>query len=1502
MLSIAAGYDPGYLTRSVGRGAENYYLSAIAEHGEPPGIWWGLGAEALGLEPGSLVDPAIMEKLYSTFLDPRDPGFLDKDIPDEEKGRLGRRPSQYKSAETILAGLLAAEPEATAERAEELRIQAKKEARSAVYFFDLTFSPTKSVSLLHAGLQASAVQAREAGRIEQAEAYEKAAAAVWDAVLAGATASLAYTRDHAGAARAGYHGVTIEGRSTGRWVDAGQWVVSQFRQHTNREGEPQLHVHQAVLNRQLCADGQWRSLDSRAVHKVRAAAAAVGERVMEERLTRTLGVEWRSRPDGNGREVVGVTEAQIEAFSTRRVQVTADLERRIADYEAAHGCKPSARAIFQMAQHATKATKAGKRKASEAPSRAEELKEWERRTTEREIELLTEIPGAAIGRVPPERQAAYQARLADLNMRRVAAAAVREAQAAKSTFNRYEVIRYISRHLPDHLGGLPAERMEAMLEELADLALDPTGAAGARLLTAPERVEVPAELRRADGRSVYEAPCAQRYATAEQLDTETEVITTALGTGAPRLDAAVAAASLGLEVASDGRVSRSTGATSAASSLRLDQAAAVYGIATSGRQTDVLVGPAGAGKSYTVAKLAEIWREQTGGRVVGLTLAQNAANVLKGEGLDSAYNIEQWLRAVKRGTARLEPGQLVVVDEASMVGTDYMRRIHRLAARAGAKVLLAGDQEQLGAPGVGGIMRQLTATAGAYELVDVQRMREQWEREASLRLRDGDAQVLGEYDRRGRIREGTQEEMEEAACQAYLADLLAGRRTLLLVSTNEKASQLSARVRAELVAYGVVSAGGVRLRDGNAAGIGDLIMARQNDHKLKIGDRSLTNRDVLKVEAVGAGVLVARLLDKNGRAGEQITLRGEYVANHIELAYAGTVHAAQGRTVDTGHSLVDDQVSRRMLYVMLSRATDGNYAYAAATPRPQADLRSGPDQAAEDAPEVQGGDGLTVLAAALERVEDDQTALEAARAEAQRVTHMGHLGSMWLDVIREYSADAYISQAEARGILPAEEAARLRTDEAKGTLGRLLRQLEMSGRDAAAILGQAITQRELDSADSPAQVLHWRITKAAETAGVNAKTLEPSEAQIRGTWMDRTPDLANPEITRFAGDLAMEMERRTLQLGERAAQRPPTWLIEALGEIPPGPVERGEWIDRAGRVMAYREQYGYEVTSDAIGTAPSRAVPEQRTAWYAAYDALGRPEQERDVAAATLGELWVMRAAYERDARWAPPYVADDLKATSIAQREHAAEAVRLRAQARATADKTVANGLWTQAQGLQAMAAELEEQRVRLAEIDAARQAWHTATQDARVMAMRADAELRRRPDVRAELLPPLHKLLSPFQKLLVRPAAEAEGREAPARHEQLTLDLGIPEPETSAQVSIEAPETPEPPQAVAQIQGQEALDLYGEAGMQERTAAAILQARAARAIAAGRAEAEDLAAERLRRSQDERLAAERDAERETERLAAERADLERREAERAQQAQQAAALEFERDEDLSL
>jgi len=366
MLTISSGYDPGYLTRAVATGRENYYLSAVAEHGEPPGIWTGLGCPELGLPVGSRVDNKVMERLYGAFIDPRDPTC---------KATLGRAPSGFVGNDdkvaALVAGLLAAEPEATPERRDQVIMQAMKEQRSAVYFFDATFSVPKSVSLLHASLQVRAQQAREAGRADEAERWTAQAQTVWDAIMAGNQAMLDYLQREAGYSRAGYHS-----KGSGRFVDAHQWVIAPFAQHTSRDNDPQLHVHNAILNRVLREDPlaarpgdrrAWRTLDGVALYAAKPAAAAIAERTLAESLSDRLGVQTVARPDGNGWEIAGIPQALRDQFSSRRRAIEPRVQQLIDEYAARHGRSPDARAVWSMAQFVTLDSRQAK--AHAAPTR-----------------------------------------------------------------------------------------------------------------------------------------------------------------------------------------------------------------------------------------------------------------------------------------------------------------------------------------------------------------------------------------------------------------------------------------------------------------------------------------------------------------------------------------------------------------------------------------------------------------------------------------------------------------------------------------------------------------------------------------------------------------------------------------------------------------------------------------------------------------------------------------------------------------------------------------------------------------------------------------------------------------------------------------------------------------------------------------------------------------------------------------------------------------------------
>lgn len=866
--------------------------------------------------------------------------------------------------------------------------------------------------------------------------------------------------------------------------------------------------------------------------------------------------------------------------------------------------------------------------------------------------------------------------------------------------------------------------------------------------------------------------------------------------------------------------------------LDVDQADAIAGMATSGRGVDVLVGPAGTGKSTTVGYLADLWRERTEAPVVGLATAQNAANILGAKkvndqpAFDATHNIAKWLHLVESGQTRVVPGSLLVVDEASMVTTDDLAQVQKIASQARAKVVWAGDHHQLTAPGAAGAMEHLTELGGAYHLTTAHRFAEAWEAQASLELREGVAEALSAYDKHGRLTAGSRADMENEALGAYLADYLVGKQTLLLTSTNEAASELSGRVREYLVEAGHVSASGTQLRDTNTAGEGDLVVARGNDRKIWLGDqeRALSNRDVLRVRQSGEdGRLRAVLMAEGAETGTEVELPGDYVAKHVELAYAGTTHAAQGRDVATCYSIVDGTVTAEMLYVMLTRAQQGNYGYGVLEDV-SADLRIGPEQAQEhteqllkQAPGERGSRAqeaeraraaveadeqrMAVFTAALHRQAVDPMASQAMYGEAERPKDLRHLGAMWMDMTRTYTARGYLQAAAERGVLGTEHLERALTEEALETLGRMLTRLDMAGYEPGPILDGAIASRELDSADEVTQVLYWRIADQGQERGIDVHALEPDAEHIQASWAERTRDVGAPTVDASRHDIAAQMDARAGELAERAAERPPQWLVEHLGPVPAQEhmSEHQQWLDRAGTVLAYREQWSYTSQSEPIGPAPSQANVEQRSTWLAAHQALGSPEGQRDLSGASLGELYSLRAAYERETRWAPAYVADELRAASRQTHQLEQQVAEVWGQAGQESDPERRMALVAQAEARAELAADLDRHRRDLVRLDEARQGWYEATAEERSLAERADQELRRRaaaderegrqPRVDVEHLHPLgldgvagreHERAQQ-QRAEEQAAAEAEQ----VHPDQGVLDFAAAEPEPEPEVA---------------------------------------------------------------------------------------------------------------------
>ena len=550
--------DAAHKDRDRDRPVRDYYTSGAAR-GEPAGRWWGRGAESLGLR--GEVREAVMETVYGDLADPA------------TGEALGSRPRKFASYADRLAALLEKEPDATPERVAELELKAHKSHREARHYADLTFSPPKSWSVLHAALE-------HAGRDEDA-------ATLWDAWEAGVHAGLQYLMDEAGYSRAGYHGAKVAGRTSGKWVDAHDFVISLWRHHTSRDGDPQLHIHAAVLNRVQCEDGVWRTLDSNAISAARRAAGAISERVAEEHAEpRLSGCDSRPGRMGKPGKSAAIDEDVRDLFSSRRRAITPQVAKLAAAYEAKHGKAPSAYVLRLMAEHATLKTRA--RKPEKTPGRDELLSGWERSIRQRLGRSFEDVL-AAVGMNPdPDLHAE------GFSPEKVIAQAIADVEATRAEWNRHDLVAGIVRHLPEQLGGLSAEEVRNLVDDLADKALTFAVDRDVITLTVPELIEVPDELRRADGRSQFEPHRPERYATKAQLEREDSLLAAARQTGAPQVQEPQIAKML-----------RDTG-------LASDQREAVAEVLGSGKRVEVLVGPAGTGKSYTVGTLVELWREAFG--------------------------------------------------------------------------------------------------------------------------------------------------------------------------------------------------------------------------------------------------------------------------------------------------------------------------------------------------------------------------------------------------------------------------------------------------------------------------------------------------------------------------------------------------------------------------------------------------------------------------------------------------------------------------------------------------------------------------------------------------------------------------------------------------------------------------------------------------------------------------------------------------------------------------
>jgi hypothetical protein len=746
----------------------------------------------------------------------------------------------------------------------------------------------KSVSVLWASLLQAEAEAKAEHREADAELYAWRAEQIRGAVKRANDRMIKLAEQRLAYVRTGHHSAT-----SGEWRDAHGFIAASFQQHTNREGDPQLHVHNAIANRAQRADGadgKWRALHGQPLFKEKLGVGAYGERFLEQEVNGLGWLRTVRRADGVSFEIGGISEEAAGAYSYRSKEVRARYRELEAEYVRDHGRAPDKRARWALKQRAAKETRAEKEHNPPEPGR--ELAAWAGKAARGGAGKLAGLHEAvsayaaehSTGELPDSAERARAIRVA-----------VAEVQRQNAVWNRAQLVFELGRALPT----LPPDTdPEAYLDELAGEALSGRAEDVTVLQVAPvpDVIDVTRLGLRKDGTSVYRPPGEEMFCTAGHRDHEQWMVDIAVLPVPRRVSAEAAAEAV------------------AGTDLDYSQREACAGLLTSQRLINCLLAPAGTGKTHVVAAFARAWEEQHAGRVIGITASTNAARVMAEEAARAGvrmecFDIAQFLGKIKdsdetRGHVPVYPGDVLVVDEATQVSTEDALRITQAARRCGAMVVATFDPEQLGSVDAGGIFRLVAARHGSYRLTEVRRFASAWEGVASLRLRQGDATVLAEYDARGRVYHGPQDRVFDDAVTLYLNGYLQGQDSLLMATRNETAVRLAALVRERLAELGKVGEAEITLADGNQAGRGDLIRARLNT-RIDAEGQSLANRDVVRVESIndsGFGRLAAV---RRQIAADQWTrpffVPVAYLESDAELAYSGNVHVAQGRTVDRGH-------------------------------------------------------------------------------------------------------------------------------------------------------------------------------------------------------------------------------------------------------------------------------------------------------------------------------------------------------------------------------------------------------------------------------------------------------------------------------------------------------------------------------------------------------------------------------------------------------------------------
>ncbi|MFV9672503.1 MAG: MobF family relaxase, partial [Acidimicrobiia bacterium] len=660
-----------------------------------------------------------------------------------------------------------------------------------------------------------------------------------------------------------------------------------------------------VANKVKGVDGVWRSVDGRLLFRHQLAAGYLHEAVLRSELTRRLGVGWQPVTNGVA-DIAGFTREQIDAFSQRR--------RQAEQWRTEHGL-PETPAARQAAVLATRDAKRDRR--------IEELEvEWRRRADQvgLTLERVVSMTGRSRHVTPVDPETLFGALASPDGL-----------TAQASTFAEADVVKEIAGSLPN--GGTRGEiealaqsflttrdvvpilpRYDDVVERDAGRALTVGEAEGVDEPAPPADTAVghgPARLmRRRDG-TVFPGTVDRLFTTTELLATEQRVIEHATrGVDAGRWVVPrrlVEARLADCPQLTDG------------------QRDMVRSFATSGNVVDVGIGPAGSGKTAVMEVVSQL-AMLTGTSIVGAALAARTASGLEEATGIPSITVTRFLNHPGDDPG-LPPGVVVVVDEASMVGTRHLAAVSDLVEEAEGKLILIGDDRQLPEIDAGGLFRALSNRLPTVELTGNVRQEHAWEQIALAELRNGSSdKAIDAYREHKRLVVGQErrDTITRAVDDWYRHITATGDPTagLLIAADNQTVAELNEEARTRLSASSRLTGPTVETGE-RGFQAGDRVLCRRNHARLDVHNGDLGTITTVNTDTGG---LTVRL----DRDPETRVLPAWYLDDgHVDYGYALTGHKAQGVTTSRTFTVITAGTDREWAYVALSRGREANTLYLA---------------------------------------------------------------------------------------------------------------------------------------------------------------------------------------------------------------------------------------------------------------------------------------------------------------------------------------------------------------------------------------------------------------------------------------------------------------------------------------------------------------------------------------------------------------------------------------------